>query len=105
MYISFTFLNVIFQVSASYPKDQDNYEPLDMEESGSEYNSEYEQHNTNAESSIDESVESDSDYEDNDGGGFKRLDTNSVKKKLVIKDGKIIKPDKLKGKDKGKIIC
>lgn len=73
-----------------------------MEESGSEYNSEYEQQTANTESSIDDSVESDSDFDDNEGGGFRRLDTNSSKKKLVIKDGKIIKPDKLKGKDKGK---
>ncbi|KAJ8927340.1 hypothetical protein NQ314_020209 [Rhamnusium bicolor] len=71
-----------------------------MEESGSEYNSEYE-HPTNAtESSIDESVESESDYDDAEGGGFRRLDTHPSKKKLVIKDGRIIKSDKLKGKEK-----
>lgn len=69
--------------------------------SDSEYGSEYEQPITNTtESSVDESVESESDFEESEGG-FKRLDS-SKKKQLVIKDGKIIKADKLKGKDKGK---
>lgn len=77
-----------------YPKE-DNF---DMDESGSEYNSEYEPNTNATESSIDESVESDSDFEETEG--FKRLDPNSSKKKLVIKDGKIVKSDKLKGKDK-----
>lgn len=67
--------------------------------SDSEYGSDYEQPATNTtESSIDESVESESDYDESEGG-FKRLDS-SKKKQLVIKDGKIIKADKLKGKDK-----
>ncbi|XP_023014930.1 HMG box-containing protein 4 isoform X2 [Leptinotarsa decemlineata] len=78
---------------------EDNYENYDMEESGSEYNSEYEPTANTTESSIDDSVESDSDFE-NEGGGFRRLDAGSSKKKLVIKDGKIIKAEKLKGKDK-----
>lgn len=83
----------------------DNYENYDMDESGSEYNSEYEQPANTTESSIDESVESDSDYDDPEGGGgFRRLDTNSSKKKLVIKDGRIMKTDKLKGKEKGMYI-
>ncbi|KAG5871868.1 hypothetical protein JTB14_033874 [Gonioctena quinquepunctata] len=77
-----------------------NFENYDMEESGSEYNSEYEPAANTTESSIDDSVESESDFDENEGGGFRRLDTNSSKKKLVIKDGKIIKADKLKGKDK-----
>lgn len=69
--------------------------------SDSEYGSEYEQPATNTtESSVDESVESESDFDESEGG-FKRLDS-SKKKQLVIKDGKIIKADKLKGKDKGK---
>ncbi|XP_028130692.1 HMG box-containing protein 4 [Diabrotica virgifera virgifera] len=76
-----------------YQKD-DHY---DMDDSHSD-TSDYEPNTNATESSIDESVESDSDYEDNEG--FRRLDANSSKKKLVIKDGKIIKPDKLKGKDK-----
>lgn len=85
-----------------HPKDQDNYEPYDMEETGSD-NSEYEPPNVNAESSIEESAESDSDYEDTEGG-FRRLNSSSKKKQLVIKDGKIMKTDKLKGKDKGTYI-
>lgn len=84
-----------------HPKDRDNYEPYDMEETGSE-NSEYEPPNMNAESSIDESAESDSDYDDNEGG-FRRLNNSSKKKQVVIKDGKIIKGDRSKGKDKGTI--
>lgn len=82
-----------------HPKDEDNYEPYDMEETGSD-NSEYEPPKANTESSMEESAESDSDYDDNEGG-FKRLNNSSKDKQLVIKDGKIIKPDKLKGKDKG----
>lgn len=74
---------------------EDNY---DMEDSGSEYNSEYEPNTNATESSIEDSVESESDFEDTEG--FRRLDSSSSKKKLVIKDGKIIKSDKLKGKDK-----
>lgn len=66
--------------------------------SDSEYGSEYEQPATNTtESSVDESVESDSDYDEHEGG-FKRLDS-SKKKQLIIKDGKIVKGDKLKGKN------
>ncbi|CAH1155848.1 unnamed protein product [Phaedon cochleariae] len=80
-----------------FPKEEP-YENFDMDESGSEYNSDYEPAANTTESSIG-SVESESDY-DNNEGGFKRLDANT-KKKLVIKDGKIVKPDKLKGKDKG----
>ncbi|CAH1978154.1 unnamed protein product [Acanthoscelides obtectus] len=83
----------------SSPKKEGNYEHFDMEESGSEYNSEYEPATNTTESSIDESVESDSDFEI-DEGGFRRLDASS-KKKLVIKDGKIMKSDKVKGRDKG----
>ncbi|XP_056632973.1 HMG domain-containing protein 4 [Diorhabda sublineata] len=77
-----------------YSKD-DNY---DMEDSGSEYNSEYEPNANATESSIEDSVESESDFEDTEG--FRRLDSSSSKRKLVIKDGKIVKTDKLKGKDK-----
>nr|CAI5841005.1 unnamed protein product [Callosobruchus analis] len=84
----------------SSPKKEGNYDHYDMEDSGSEYNSEYEQPTNTTESSIDESVESDSDFE-GDEGGFKRLDTGSSKKKLIIKDGKIMKADKVKGRDKG----
>nr|CAI5841006.1 unnamed protein product [Callosobruchus analis] len=80
----------------SSPKKEGNYDHYDMEDSGSEYNSEYEQPTNTTESSIDESVESDSDFE-GDEGGFKRLDTGSSKKKLIIKDGKIMKADKVKG--------
>ncbi|XP_060528763.1 HMG domain-containing protein 4 isoform X3 [Cylas formicarius] len=65
--------------------------------SDSEYGSEYEPTANATESSIDESVDSDSDYDDNEGG-FKRLDP-SKKKQLVIKDGKIVKSEKLKGKE------
>ncbi|VEN62398.1 unnamed protein product [Callosobruchus maculatus] len=79
----------------SSPKKEGNYDHYDMEDSGSEYNSEYEQPTNTTESSIDESVESDSDFE-GDEGGFRRLDTGSSKKKLVIKDGKIMKADKVK---------
>lgn len=67
-----------------------------MEETGSD-NSEYEPPNANGESSIEESAESDSDYGDNEGG-FRRLNSSSKKKQLVIKDGKIVKTDKIKGK-------
>lgn len=77
-----------------YPKDQDNYEQCDMEETGSD-NSEYEPSHANVDSSIEESADSDSDYDDTEGG-FKRLN-NSKKKQVVIKDGKIVKNDKLKG--------
>lgn len=63
--------------------------------SDSEYGSDYEQPANTTESSLDESVESESDFDDGEGG-FKRLDS-SRKKQLVIKDGKIIKNEKIKG--------
>lgn len=85
----------------SFMKDTSQYDNLMNQEgmSDSEYGSEYEQPATNTtESSVDESVESDSDYDDSEEG-FKRLDS-SKKKQVVIKDGKIMKGDKLRGKDK-----
>ncbi|KAJ8920085.1 hypothetical protein NQ315_011740 [Exocentrus adspersus] len=85
-----------------YVKPEDNFENYDMEESGSEYNSEHDQPTNTTESSIDESIESESDYDEAENAGFRRLDTNSSKKKLVIKDGRIMKTDRHKGKDKGK---
>ncbi|XP_076250068.1 uncharacterized protein LOC143189942 isoform X2 [Rhynchophorus ferrugineus] len=82
----------------SFLKDTSQYDNLMSQDgmSDSEYGSEYEQPATNTtESSVDESVESDSDYDEQEGG-FKRLDS-SKKKQLIIKDGKIVKGDKLKG--------
>lgn len=58
--------------------------------------SEYEQPPLHNESSM-ESIDSDSDMEDG-SGGFRRLDPDASKKRLVIKDGKIFKSDKTKGK-------
>jgi len=86
-----------------YIKESPQFEgylnPETNRDSDSEYGSEYEQPATNTtESSIDDSVDSESDYDESEGG-FRRLDS-SKKKQLVIKDGKIIKADKLKGKDK-----
>ncbi|XP_076250067.1 uncharacterized protein LOC143189942 isoform X1 [Rhynchophorus ferrugineus] len=81
----------------SFLKDTSQYDNLMSQDgmSDSEYGSEYEQPATNTtESSVDESVESDSDYDEQEGG-FKRLDS-SKKKQLIIKDGKIVKGDKLK---------
>ncbi|KAJ8946833.1 hypothetical protein NQ318_002113 [Aromia moschata] len=66
------------KLDETYMKE-DNYENYDMEDSGSEYNSEYEHPANATESSIDESIESESDYDD-EGGGFRRLDTNSSKR-------------------------
>lgn len=54
----------------------------------------------NTESSID-SVDTDSDFDEQDTGGFKRLDTDTSKKRLIIKDGRIVKTDKSPSKGKG----
>ncbi|XP_049824190.1 HMG box-containing protein 4 isoform X2 [Aethina tumida] len=79
------------------PKKQSKFDDMydDNYDSDSDY-SEYEQPANTTDTSIDDSVGSDSEFDDNDGGGFKRLDTDSSKKKLVIKDGRIVKQDKLK---------
>lgn len=71
------------------PKMEDLYD-LDMSDSESEY----EQPAATTESSM-ESVDSDSEY-DNDNG-FQRLDPDASKKRLVIKDGRIVKMEKSKG--------
>lgn len=65
-----------------------------MEQSESDYESDYELP-VNTESSID-SVDTDSEFDDQETGGFKRLDTDSSKKRLIIKDGRIIKTEKRK---------
>ncbi|XP_050304719.1 HMG box-containing protein 4 [Anthonomus grandis grandis] len=67
-----------------------NHESL----SESEYGSEYDHHINHTESSLDESIDSESDFEETEGG-FKRLDS-SRKKQLIIKDGKIVKTEKIK---------
>ncbi|CAG9766774.1 unnamed protein product [Ceutorhynchus assimilis] len=67
--------------------------------SDSEYGSEYEPTaNNTTESSMDDSVESESDFDDTEGG-FKKLDS-SKKKQLMIKDGKVFKA---RGKDVAKL--
>ncbi|KAK9881767.1 hypothetical protein WA026_017285 [Henosepilachna vigintioctopunctata] len=71
-------------------KDDNDY---DIDESG-DSGSEYEQPAQNTESSM-ESVDSDSEFEDTTGG-FRRLDPDASKKRLVIKDGRIFKTDKSK---------
>ncbi|CAH0556136.1 unnamed protein product [Brassicogethes aeneus] len=79
----------------SPPPTKTHEEHFGMEGSDSEFGSEYEQPTNATESSID-SVESDSEFDEAEPGGFKRLDADSSKKKLVIKDGRIVKQDKLK---------
>ncbi|XP_066246361.1 uncharacterized protein [Euwallacea similis] len=85
----------------TFPKDPPAYESFMNQDnlSDSEFGSDYEQPVNTTESSVDDSVESESDFDESEGG-FKRLDS-SRKKQLVIKDGKIIKGDKYKVKDKG----
>jgi hypothetical protein len=63
-----------------------------MEQSDSEYESEYELP-ANTESSID-SVDTDSEFDEQETSGFKRLDTDTSKKRFIIKDGRIVKPEK-----------
>ncbi|KAL3267976.1 hypothetical protein HHI36_007112 [Cryptolaemus montrouzieri] len=75
-------------------KDENDFD--DSGESGSEY----EQPTHNTESSM-ESVDSDSELEDG-STGFRRLDPDASKKRLVIKDGRIFKTDKSKVGDKFK---
>jgi hypothetical protein len=68
-----------------------------MEQSDSEYESEYELP-ANTESSID-SVDTDSEFDEQETSGFKRLDTDTSKKRFIIKDGRIVKPEKNSRKD------
>lgn len=86
-----------FNFQQPFPKDPPPYDAFMHSEglSDSEYGSDYEQPANTTESSLDESVESESDFDDGEAG-FKRLDS-SRKKQLVIKDGKIIKSEKIKG--------
>ncbi|XP_044271714.1 uncharacterized protein LOC123015804 isoform X1 [Tribolium madens] len=72
-------------------KSDHSFENYD-EASESDYESEYELP-ANTESSID-SVDTDSDFDEQETGGFKRLDTDTSKKRLIIKDGRIVKTDK-----------
>lgn len=85
-------------------EEQDSFEGL--EASDSEYGSEYEQPANTTESSIDESADTEeSEYDDiENSSGFRRLDADSAKKKLIIKDGRIIKGDKFKGKEPIKML-
>ena len=73
-------------------KSEHGFENYDMDPSDSEYESEYELP-ANTESSID-SVDTDSEFDEQETGGFKRLDTDTSKKRLLIKDGRIIKTEK-----------
>lgn len=78
-----------------------DYENYEMHGTDSESGSEYE--TNNPESSMDSSLASDSEYDDGDSQGFRRLGvdgenqsqqstylTEKTKKRLVIKDGKIM---------------
>ncbi|XP_068899215.1 uncharacterized protein [Tenebrio molitor] len=73
-------------------KSEHGFENYDMEQSDSEYESEYELP-ANTESSID-SVDTDSEFDEQETSGFKRLDTDTSKKRFIIKDGRIVKPEK-----------
>ncbi|KAF5298014.1 hypothetical protein FQR65_LT09825 [Abscondita terminalis] len=102
---------------SSPQKSEEEYTLDDMEPpgSGSEYDSEIYDEGNHAESSED-SAESESDYDDPVEPGFRRLDPEadslgnqslymmekSAKKRLVIKDGKIVGRAKAQRKDKGK---
>ncbi|KAK4875223.1 hypothetical protein RN001_011645 [Aquatica leii] len=102
---------------SSPQKSEEEYPFDDMEPpgSGSEYDSEAYEEGAAPESSED-SVESESDFEDPVEPGFRRLDPEtdslgnqslymmekSAKKRLVIKDGKIVGRAKAQRKDKGK---
>ncbi|RZC40855.1 uncharacterized protein BDFB_000359 [Asbolus verrucosus] len=81
-------------------KSEHSFENYDMDQSDSEYESEYELP-ANTESSID-SVDTDSDFDEQETGGFKRLDTDTSKKRLIIKDGRIVKTEKHLRKGTGK---
>lgn len=78
-----------------------DYENYEMQGTDSESASEYE--TNNPESSMDSSLASDSEYDDGDSQGFRRLGADGEnqtqqsmylmdksKKRLVIKDGKIV---------------
>ncbi|XP_063923940.1 HMG box-containing protein 4 isoform X2 [Zophobas morio] len=82
-------------------KSEHGFENYDMDPSDSEYESEYELP-ANTESSID-SVDTDSEFDEQETGGFKRLDTDTSKKRLLIKDGRIIKTEKHPNKATGKV--
>ncbi|XP_045473779.1 uncharacterized protein LOC123680115 isoform X3 [Harmonia axyridis] len=84
-------------VRKTHKSEEQSRDDFDMDESSG---SEYEQPPLQNESSM-ESADSDSEMEDV-SGGFRRLDPDITKKRLVIKDGKIFKSDKTKdprGKD------
>lgn len=83
------------------PQEPDyDYENFEMRGTDSDSGSEYE--TNNPESSMDSSIASDSEYDDGDSQGFRRLGADSEnqqqsmylmeksKKRLVIKDGKIV---------------
>lgn len=76
----------MFNKSENQGSFVDNYE---LDHSESEFDSEYDMP-VNTESSMD-SVDSETDYEEPETSGFKRLDADSSKKRLLIKDGKIVK--------------
>lgn len=85
-----------------------DFEHFEMRATDSESGSEYE--TNNPESSIDSSIASDSEFDDGDSQGFRRLGADGEnqqnmylmeksKKRLVIKDGKIM-PGASKGQRK-----
>ncbi|XP_045473777.1 HMG domain-containing protein 4 isoform X1 [Harmonia axyridis] len=78
-------------VRKTHKSEEQSRDDFDMDESSG---SEYEQPPLQNESSM-ESADSDSEMEDV-SGGFRRLDPDITKKRLVIKDGKIFKSDKTK---------
>lgn len=105
-----------------YIKEENMKQELDYEEyegphsASSDLENDFEDHDPNADSSLD-SLESDEEIDEGDNLGFRRLDEHtemeqpaqslylmekSNRKRLVIKDGKIIGKTKAQRKDKGK---